>query len=137
LETGKKQEYFVYVSPLIALGAFAGIAATVNLQIQADAPFLANYMTVTVLQANVVVANFGGTLQVTDSAVGRTLFNDPIPVDAIRGNGGLPYPFNPPRLFSMNSTLVITATNSAAAAATLLYVSFHGNKIYSDYNLEV
>jgi len=123
-------QYFCYSSPWMALAAAAAAVANSTLAILADADYQANYMTVAVRQANVLVANWAGDLQVDDSAAGRTLFNMATCVQAFQGSGSLPYPFNPPRLFARNSSLVITVVNNVATA-TDVQVVFHGNKVFA------
>lgn len=125
------QQYFAYSTGWFATAAAAGAAATATLQIQADADFQANYMTIAVRQANLIIANFAGDIIINDTAVGRTLFNVPSAIDAFIGNGQLPYPFNPPRLFKKNSTITITVNNPPVLAiATGVQVVFHGNKLW-------
>lgn len=120
--------YFIYTTEFVNVAAAAGAVGVATLAITADADFEAKYMTVTVRQANVVVVNWGGLVQVDDSGRGRTLFSQALAIDAIRGNGQLPYPFNPPRLFRRNSTVTITFTNNVATA-TEVQLALHGNKL--------
>lgn len=124
--------YFVYATAnWIALGAVAGVAGQANIGILDDADFACQYCTVAVEQANVLVVNWSGLIQVEDTGTGRTLFSNPIPVQSIAGSGELPYPFSPARLFRKNSTLVVTVTNSAAATATNVRVQLHGHKLFA------
>ena len=122
------QLYFCYGSGIMAIPAVIGNSVVSLISIAADAPFEAKYLTISVTQVNLVVTNWGGTIQIDDSAKGRTLFNNAIGVDHIRGNGGLPYAFNPPRLFDQNSSITITVTNNVATA-TNVEVVLHGNKL--------
>jgi hypothetical protein len=120
--------YFCYSTGWVTLPAVAGSVTNTVLNILADADFQANYMTITVKQANVLVANWGGSVQIDDSSRGRTLFNQASAVDAFAGSGQLPYPFNPPRLFRRNSSVTISFTNNVATATEVQLV-FHGNKL--------
>jgi hypothetical protein len=122
-------EGFIYSTGPIALAAAAGAAAAANINIAADADFQANYITVTVAQANALIVNFDGTIIINDSAGGRTWSNVNIPIESIRGTGQLPYPINPPKLIRRNTTLVVNCVNSAAGVATVIHVSLHGNKL--------
>jgi len=124
-------QYFTYTSAWMALAAAAGAVANATLSILADANFSANYMTVAVTQAGVLVANWAGDLLVNDSGVGRDLSNIASCTYHFQGSGQLPYPFNPPRLFARNSSLVITVVNNVAVA-TNVQVAFHGNKVYPE-----
>jgi len=121
--------YFVYTTGWFTVDNVVGATATHTLNIIADADFQAVYMTVAVRQVNVLVANWAGDVQVEDSARGRTLFNTALAADAIAGAGGLPYPFNPPRLFRRNSSVLVTITNNITTE-TDVQVAFHGNKMY-------
>jgi len=122
-------QHFYYSSGPIAMLAIAGNVGNAVVNIAADADFQANYMTITVVQAGLVVLNWSGTIVINDSAVGRTFGNIAGAVDGFRGNGQLPYPFNPPRMFKSNTSVTITTVNSVAAVATTVEVIFHGNKI--------
>lgn len=122
-------QFYLYSTEAIVVPALAGGSATENLLISNDAPFMAKYLTVTVLQADVIVKNWGGLIQIEDSTPNRKLFSEPVPVDAIRGNGELPYAFDPPRLFHNNSSIEITVTNNVVTA-TSIYVVFHGHKLF-------
>lgn len=122
---------FIYTTGWITLAVVAGNAVEFVLTIGADADFKCNYVTCHVRQANLLVANWAGDIVLNDSGKGRTLSNQAIAVDAIAGNGQLPYPFNPPRIFPANSSMVLTITNNVATA-TQLQVCFHGNKMYKN-----
>ena len=121
-------EYFNYNTGYLVLGAAIGATITAVLNISNDADYQGKYITITVLQAGLVVLNWGGEVQINDSGPGRLLFNQPIPVDAIRGNGELPYAFDPPRLFKRNSSIEITFTNNVATATNVALV-LHGAKL--------
>jgi hypothetical protein len=123
--------YFVYTSGWVTVPAVVGGAVTHTMSILADADFEANYMTLAMKQADVLVTNWGGDVQIDDSGRGRTLFNVPLCADAIAGRGGLPYPFNPARWFRRNSSIILTFTNNVATA-TYVQLAFHGNKMYFD-----
>ena len=119
---------FAYATGPIVVPAAVGGAIAANLNILADHDFQCNYITASVIQAGVLVANWAGTIQIEDSAVGRTMFNAAIPLHSVAGSGELPYPFNPPRLFRRNSSVVITLTNNVVTATTV-HIVFHGNKL--------
>jgi len=122
-------QYFCYSTGWITLAAAAGAVGTATLSILADANFMARYMTIAVKQANVLVTNWGGSLQINDSGVGRDLINIATAVQAFQGSGQLPYPFDPPRVFARNSGLVITFTNNVATE-THVQLVLHGSKVF-------
>jgi len=122
-------QYFCYSTDWITLAAIVGNTGNATLSIGADANFMARYMTIAVKQANVLVTNWGGSLQINDSGVARDLFNIPTAVQAFQGSGQLPYPFDPPRVFARNSGLVVTFTNNVATATEVQLV-LHGSKVF-------
>ena len=119
--------YYVYSTAPVIFGAAAGTLAA-NITIDGSADFRANYLTISVSQANLIVVNWGGTIQIDETGKGRTLFDRPIMVDALRGIGQLPYRFEPPRLFRRNSTVTVTLVNPVAVATTV-QVALHGHKL--------
>lgn len=121
--------YFCYTTGWIALPATAGATASATISILADANFMTKYMTIGVRQANVLVVNWAGDIQINDSGVGRDWYNAFSPVQAFAGSGSLPYPFNPPRVTARNSSLVVTVRNNVATA-TDVNVVLHGSKVY-------
>lgn len=120
---------FFYSSGNSAAMAASGATTTLPINILADADFLSEYITITVLQAGLVVLAFGGSIQITDSAAGRTLFNIPIGINNILGDGSLPYPLKPARLWARNSTVTIDLTSNVATSTTVEVV-FHGTKLF-------
>ena len=121
-------EHFCYSSGLLVVPAAAGGVVNGVVNVAADADFQANYMTIAVTQAGLLVATWGGTILISDSATGKTFSNIAVPVQAYAGSGQLPYPFNPPRIFRGNSSVTITLTNNVVTA-TWAQIVFHGNKI--------
>ena len=128
---GNFKQAFVYTTGWVKLPITVGGTIDKSLAILADAPFICNYITGQVRQAALLVTTWAGDIQISDSGRGRTLFNSAIPFDAIAGNARQPYPFDPPRLFRMNSTLLITFTTNVTTVGDI-QISFHGNKIFPD-----
>lgn len=105
-----------------------GNTATVTIQIAADAPFQMQQITLTVLQANLVVTNWGGTVNIEIQQQGRQISNLAIPANAILLNGTVPYELKPYRLVPANSSILVTFT-SPVATSTVCNICFHGNKV--------
>lgn len=124
-----KFDWFVYVADAVSLSASATATGSTTLQVAADAPFQVQFITVTILQSNVVVVNWGGTLTVNWSQEGRFLSNIAMPSHALLLNGTAPYELKPYRLIPANSSIIISWANSAAATATVCQIAFHGNKV--------
>lgn len=122
-------DWFVYVADAVSLAASATATGSTTLQIAADAPFQVQFVTLTILQTNVVTVTWGGTLTVTWAAEGRFLSNIAMPAHALLMNGTDPYELKPYRLIPANSSVIINFSNSAAATATSCQLALHGNKV--------
>lgn len=124
-----RYDWFIYTADPVSLAASATATGTTTLQIAADAPFQVQFMTLTVLQANVVTVTWGGTLTINWSAEGRYLQNVAMPAHALLLNGTNPYELRPYRVVPANSAIIFTFNNSAAATATICQIALHGNKV--------
>lgn len=123
-------KFACFTTGAVTLSTTAGGTVTQNISIEQDAPFECHYITGLLLQANVIVTNWGGTVQITDSRVNKGLFNNPIGFMEIAGDGRQPYPLKYPRLFAANSTLVVAFTNNVVTAGTA-QLTLHGFKVYN------
>lgn len=123
------RQYFVYTTEVMILPATIGATVTSTVNILADANFECNYITGIIKQAGKLIADWGGLIQINDSALGKTFFNVATPFDSIAGDARQPYPLNPPRMIKARASLVITVTNSVATESHVI-LSFHGNKLY-------
>jgi len=119
---------FVYGTGWINLLAVIGDVNQAVVNIASDASFRINYLAIAVEQAGVIILNWAGLIQINDSAMGQTFFDIPVPVDSLRGAGGLPYPMNPPRMVKANASLTVALTQSIAVV-TNVFVSFQGEKL--------
>lgn len=128
-----REENFFYGTGWSAPAAAAGAAIVQTINISEDAAFKAYYATLHIAQgavgAELIVLNFAGTIQIEDSALGKTLANVPIPCDALMANGRDVYNFAPPRYFNGNSTIIVT-TIPNVATATMVCLVLHGAKLY-------
>lgn len=120
---------FFYTSGLSTSMTAVGGSVGLVISILADAEFLCKYITCGVLQAGVLVQNWGGTIQINDSASGRSLFNSPALISHILGDGRLPYPLSPPRIFARNSTITIDLVSNVVTPTTVA-LCLHGVKIF-------
>lgn len=124
----KQYLWFVYSTGTTAAIAAIGATATATIQVAADAPFQMQQITITVLQASLVVVNFGGTVNIEIQQQGRQISNVAIPIQSIIGNGTVPYELKPYRLVPANSSILVTFT-SPVATSTQFNLCFHGNKV--------
>jgi hypothetical protein len=118
------------VSGTLAPGASA--IATVN--IEQDSAFQAEYFTASAAN-NASDVGFGETanltIQITDTAAGRNLFNEPVPISLIAGSGQFPYVLPVPRRFMPRGSIITTITNYDTAI-TFKNIQFNmiGRKIF-------
>ena len=123
------KQAFVYSTGWVTMSTTAGTTVSKTISFSAGADFACNFITGHVRQANVLFANWAGTIQVQQSSSGRNLFNEAISFDAIAGNARQPYPFDPPKLFRGKTTIQVQLTNNFTTA-TDVQVVFHGNKLF-------
>jgi hypothetical protein len=118
------KQYFCYSTPYVALTAVVGNVNNVTISIGADADFELTYLTAAVEQATILVANWSGLVQITDSAVGRAFFdqNAGVPLMCVTGTGAQPYVLLTPRLVRSNSSLNIQLTQRQAVATNVCIV---------------
>lgn len=122
------RQAFAYTTGWIPLAATIGATGPKTLTLAADADFEVKFITGHVIQSNLLIATWAGTVQVNNSAVGVDFFNAAVPFDAIAGNARQPYWMDPAKLLPAQSSLVIVFTNSVATATDVCLV-FHGNKL--------
>lgn len=124
------KQFFGYSTGPIAIAAAVGAVGNGQISVAADADFEVQYLLATVIQATLVVVNWGGTIQIDDSAVGRTFWNQAVPIQAVTGDGRQPFVLLTPRLVKANSTLTVTLVNNAATATTV-HVVLQGYKLFN------
>lgn len=71
-------------------------------------------------------------IQIQDTGSGRVLFNNPVPIANIFGNGQLPFILPVERVFAPRASIQVTAINFSAASTYNIGLSFIGSKIF-DY----
>jgi hypothetical protein len=124
------RKWFIFASGLSSSVAAAGSNATAQILISEDAPFECRALSLTILQANLVVSNFGGTFQITYAGKGEQVGNVAFAADGILGSGQRPYYLSPPQVFAQSMTINLTLTSNVATATTF-HVSLHGNKLFA------
>jgi hypothetical protein len=119
----------------------AGGTITQVVGIQSDSHFVARYFNITAYAAGLVVATATAPLliQLFDSASGRTLFDNPQPIQnvcggvaAAAGTGSLPFIFPEPWLVRSGGTIQVTITNLGASAVVRADVSLPGFKVFGN-----
>lgn len=124
------KEFFTYTGDLTSLAAGASNADQVN--IEADSDFLINKVTFSCYDAanGALVANPNITVQITDGASGRNLFDTAQNIGNIAGTAQLPGVWPVAKLLRAKSTLTVTFANRSAAAYYNIELSFLGTKLY-------
>lgn len=127
-------DYFIYNAKVASLAPGAQAVATV--QIQADSTFIWDKSAIFAALAGAaqtkdsqVLPQIDVTIQ--DSGSGRLLQDTPVQVSSVCGDGELPFVLSQPRLFSPNSTITVTLTNTSAAETyTNIQLSLIGRKVF-------
>lgn len=119
---------------------FAGIApggtANGQIQIQADADFelqkLAFFGDIAAAgqtEASRVLPLV--TLQITDTGTGRQMFNAPVPIPALFGDGRIPFILPTTKVFSRNASVSFVLSNYDAANTYNVRLQLIGAKIFA------
>jgi hypothetical protein len=117
----------------------AGATIAQNIPIQSDSHFIARYFTITAYTAGLVVATATPPLliQFFDTGSGRTLFDNPQPIQnvmggvaAAAGTGSLPFILPEPWLIRAGGVVQVTLVNLGAAAFNRVDVSIPGFKAF-------
>lgn len=71
------------------------------------------------------------TIQITDTGTGRTLFNQPVAIGAIFGDGRIPFILPTTKIFTKNASVVVDVVNFDAANTYNLRLALIGSKIFT------
>jgi len=131
-----KEDFYVYGAKAASLAA--GDEVTVNIQLEADSDFEWQKTTFFATDdLSGVKTNFSNvlpliTVQIQDSGSGRNLFNQPILVRNIAGDGELPFVLPIARLFRANSNISISFKNISSGTIYLNpEISLIGRKLWA------
>lgn len=133
----KRRDFFVYTLAFTGGNVIsAGTAAQGAIQIQADSDFELTKFT---MFADIALAAETEatrvlplvTIQITDTGTGRALFNAPIPIPAIMGDGRIPFILPVPKVFSANASVAVQLSNFSAATDYGLRLCLIGAKIFT------
>ena len=128
-----RRDFYSYAINFASLAA--GAANSAAIQIQADSQFevqkfsfFADIAGAAQTESTRVLPLM--TIQVTDTGTGRQMFNTPVPIPALMGDGRIPFILPTTKVFSPSSAVQIDVANYSAATAYLLRVVFIGAKIF-------
>lgn len=131
--TNKRRDFFVY--PITFLALAAGAADQGSIQIQADSDFelskltfFADIAAADETEATRVLALV--TVQLTDSGTGRSMFQAPVPIPAIMGDGRIPFILPTPKIFSANASIQVAVANYNTATDYNVRIALIGAKIF-------
>lgn len=131
------KDFYVYTETFTSV--INGTSQSGNIDIQADSDFQLQKLTVTTypdLNSQYDVSDEvlpSVTIQITDSGSGRNLFENPIPVPSVFGNGRLPFILPTAKIFPARSTITLNISNFATdseADIDRIDFSFVGYKIF-------
>ena len=132
--SAKRRDFFAYTIAFVALAS--GAASQGAIQIQADSDFELSKFTMFADIAAAVETEATRvlplvTIQITDTGTGRALFNAPLPIPAIMGDGRIPFILPVPKMFSANASVVVEVSNFSAATTYNLLLLLVGAKIFT------
>lgn len=130
----KRRDFFTYTIQFNGLAS--GAASQGAIQIQADSDFELTKFTMFADIAAAVETEATRvlplvTIQITDTGTGRALFNAPLPIPAIMGDGRIPFILPVPKIFSANASVAVEVANFSAATTYNLRLALVGAKIFA------
>lgn len=128
------RDFFVYDIDFLALAASG--TANGSIQIQADADFelqkLAHFSDIAVATQTASSRVLPlVTIQITDTGTGRQMFNAPVPIPALFGDGQIPFILPTTKVFSKNASVSIVLSNYDTANAYNVRLQLIGAKIFT------
>lgn len=125
-------KWFLYTTGWGISSGAAGAVIPMKVAINAGAPFLCEYLTLSIMQgavgAEAPVTDFYGTILIELGGSADPLMNEAAPISAFNGSGQLPYWLKPAREIPGNTTIRCTVT-VAIATRTLCNLTLHGAKL--------
>jgi hypothetical protein len=130
---------FFYSTAFLASAVAAGATVSQSININSDSHFIVRYFNITAYTAGLVVAVATPPLliQFQDTGSGRTVFDNPQPIQnvcggvaAAAGTGSLPFILPEPWLIRAGSLATVTLVNLGAAAFVRVDVSLPGFKAF-------
>lgn len=128
-----RRDFYVYGANFASLAAAA--STSTSIQIQADSEFEIQKLSFFADLAGAAQTDSTRvlplvTLQITDTGTGRQVFNTPVAIPAIMGDGRIPFILPTTKVFSPSSAVQIDLANYSAATAYLVRLYMIGAKIF-------
>lgn len=129
-----RRDFFVYGITFLALAPAAATSGAI--QIQADSDFELQKLSVFATVANAAQQASTRelplvTVQITDTGTGRQMFNIPVPIPGIMGDGQIPFILPTTKIFSPNSSVTFDVSNFSAATTYNLRLMLIGCKLFT------
>lgn len=128
-----RREFYVYGIDFEAVAA--GTPANGSIQVQADSnfelqklSFFADIALGDQEQATRVLPLI--TVQFTDTGTGRQMFNTPIAIPSIMGDGQIPFILPTTKTFQANASILVTLANYSSATDYNVRISLIGSKVF-------
>lgn len=130
----QRRDFFVYDIDFAAIAPNG--TANGQIQIQADADFELQQLThfsdiAAAAQVESTRVLPLVTLQITDTGTGRQMFNAPVPIPALFGDGRIPFILPTTKMFSRNASVSFVLSNYDAAATYNVRLQLIGAKIFT------
>lgn len=130
----QRRDFFVYDIDFLAIAP--GATSNGQIQIQADSDFELQKLT---QFSDIAVADQTEstrvlplvTIQVTDTGTGRQMFNAPVPIAALFGDGRIPFILPTAKIFTQNASVAFTLSNYSAATTYNVRLQLIGAKIFT------
>lgn len=130
----QRRDFFVYDIDFATLAP--GGTANGQIQIQADADFELQKLT---HFSDIAAAGQTEstrvlplvTIQITDTGTGRQMFNQPVPIGAMFGDGRIPFILPTTKVFSRNASVAFVLSNYDAANTYNVRLQLIGAKIFT------
>lgn len=129
-----RRDFFVYDIDFLAIAP--GGTANGQIQIQADADF--ELQKLTHFSDIAAAGETEGsrvlplvTVQITDTGTGRQMFNAPVPIPAMFGDGRIPFILPTTKVFSRNASVSFVLSNYDVAHTYNVRLQLIGAKIFA------
>jgi hypothetical protein len=128
-----RRDFFVYGANFVNVAAQS--QAQTAVQIQADSDFELQKLTFFADEALADQTDSSRvlplmTIQLVDTGTGRQLFNTPIAIPSIMGDGKIPFILPTTKVYAANSSVTVAVANYSGASSYNLRVSLIGTKIF-------
>lgn len=132
-EPRMRRDFFVYGINFQAVAPQSSTQGAI--QIQADSDFELQKLTFFADEALADETDSSrvlplATIQLIDTGTGRQLFNTPIPIPAIMGDGKIPFILPTTKVYAANSSVTVAVANYSGTSTYGIRIALIGTKIF-------